>query len=251
MSKSIRKDRRKFEAEMIGPDLDIRDQFMGLRRLRKPYVPIPLSMKDARGRHVPLPRRAQCAASFLANDIWGEANPAPQRLIESISSERLVTNDLRMNLNDIAPSELREAIHKLKRGKAAGPDGLPLDIFKELDETGHQLILDLLNKWWNGQDIAPDILQAQVVLIYKKGNKADLGNYRPISLLNSLYKLYTSILQKRLSKVLDPYLQQTQYGFRRRRSTANAVHYVRRVMEKGDKNRHNNTFCFSGLGKSI
>ena len=138
---------------------------------------------------------------FLANDIWGEANPAPQRLIESISSERLVTNDLRMNLNDIAPSELREAIHKLKRGKAAGPDGLPLDISKELDETGHQLILDLLNKWWNGQDIAPDILQAQVVLIYKKSNKADLGNYRPISLLNSLYKLYTSILQKRLSKV--------------------------------------------------
>ena len=62
ISKSIRKDRRKHEAEMIGPDLDIQDQFLGLRRLLKPYVPVPLSMKDSQGRHFPLHRRAQCAA---------------------------------------------------------------------------------------------------------------------------------------------------------------------------------------------
>ena len=233
ISKSIRKDRRKHEAEMIGPELDIRDQFMGLRRLRKPYVPVPLSIKDSQGKHVPLHRRAQFAASFLGKEIWGEAHPTPQELVHQIASDRLVTDDLRMNTGEITLSELEGAIRKLQRGKAAGPDGLPIDIFKELNPNGHNMILHLLNTWWNGEQLSPEITQAHVVLIFKKGNKADLGNYRPISLLNSVYKIYTTILQQRLAKVLDKHLQKTQYGFRKRKSIANAVHYVRRVMEKG------------------
>ena len=37
-----------------------------------------------------------------------------------------------------------------------------------------------------------------------------------------------------MAAVLDPYSQPTQYGFRKNKSTANAVHYVRGVMEKGE-----------------
>ena len=138
---------------------------MGLKRLRKPYVSVPLSMKDAKGRHVPLSRRAQCSAEFLATVIWGETSPAPQKLIDKISDERLVTVDLRMNLRDIDPEELRAAIRKLKRGGAAGPDCIPIDIFKELDHAGQMMILRILNQLWNGEEIPQDILQAQVVLI--------------------------------------------------------------------------------------
>ena len=220
---------------MIGPDLDIRDQFIGLRNLRKPYVPIPLSMKDAQGQHVPLHKRAQCAATFLGDQIWGEAHAQPETLIEQIATERLVTDDLGLKVSDITLTELEGAIRKLKRGKAAGPDGIPVDIFKELDLDGLMILQHLLNDWWNGKEIPIEVTQAQVVLIFKEGNKADLGNYRPISLLNATYQIYTTILQKRLAEVLDPHLQPTQYGFRRKKSTANAVHYVRRVMEKGEK----------------
>ena len=250
ISKSIRKDRRKHEAEMIGPELDIRDQFMGLRRLRKPYVPVPLSIKDSQGKHVPLHRRAQFAAEFLGKEIWGEAHPTPQELVHQIASDSLVTDDLRMNTGEITLSELEGAIRKLQRGKAAGPDGLPIDIFKELNPNGQNMILHLLNTWWNGEQLSPEITQAHVVLIFKKGNKADLGNYRPISLLNSVYKIYTTILQQRLAKVLDKHLQKTQYGFRKRKSTANAVHYVRRVMEKGEK-QYQNTVYIVRLGKGF
>eukprot|EP00975_Prorocentrum_lima_P025131 5277086-Prorocentrum_lima.AAC.1 len=59
----------------------------------------------------------------------------------------------------------------------------------------------------------PELVQAIVVLIFKKRDQADLANYRPISLLNSLYKLYTKVIQERLSDGLDPFLQKTQHGF--------------------------------------
>ena len=238
ISKAIRKDRRKHEAEMIGPDLDIRDQFMGLRKLRKPFVPTPLSMKNMKGQHVPLYQRAQCAAEFLRDQIWGEAHNNPQELIDQIDDERLVADLIGMDLTDISLSEIEGACRKLKRNKAAGPDGIPVDVYKELDKDSLELLRGLINGWWHGEEISTEVTQAQVVLTFKKGNKADLGNYRPISLLNTTYKIDTTILQQRLAKALDKHLQPTQYGFRSKKSTANAVHYVRRVMGKKGEKKH-------------
>ena len=39
------------------------------------------------------------------------------------------------------------------------------------------------------------------------------------------------MIQKRIEKEIDPYLQKTQYGFRRKKSTADAIHIVRRMLE--------------------
>ena len=63
---------------------------------------------------------------------------------------------------------LEGAIRKLKRGKPAGPDGIPVDVFKELDLDGLMLFQNLLNDWWNGKEIPIEATQAQVVLIFKK-----------------------------------------------------------------------------------
>ena len=54
-----------------------------------------------------------------------------------------------------------------------------------------------------------------------------------ISLTNSIYKIFTAILQKRLAEHIDPYLQKTQYGFRKEKSTAHAIHIIRRIMDVG------------------
>ena len=50
-------------------------------------------------------------------------------------------------------------------------------------------ILEVLNQCWD-QEIMPDKLElADVVTVYKKGNAEDPQNYRPISLLQALYKI--------------------------------------------------------------
>jgi hypothetical protein len=74
-----------------------------------------------------------------------------------------------------------------------------------------------------------------LALIYKKGNTDQLKNYRPISLLNATYKIFTAILQKRLAAQLDKHLQKTQYGFRKDKSTADAIHCVRRLIDMGEQ----------------
>ena len=66
-------------------------------------------------------------------------------------------------------------------------------------------------------------LFAQVVTIFKKGDAQKISNYRPISLLNIAYKLYASIIQKRLATYIDPMISRTQFGFRHSRSTTHAL----------------------------
>ena len=87
-----------------------------------------------------------------------------------------------MDIADINMDELFWAIRKLKRNKAPGPDNIPIEFFKEMQEPQLQIILELINKWWNGEPIPAELTQAQVILLYKKGDKNNLANYRPIFL---------------------------------------------------------------------
>ena len=82
-------------------------------------------------------------------------------------------------------------------------------------------------------------LKARVVLIYKEGDTNKFENYRPISLLNTLYKIFAAILQKRIASKLDKHLQKTQFGFRQDKSTGDAIHLIRRIIEFGESTKNN------------
>ena len=81
-------------------------------------------------------------------------------------------------------------------------------------------------------------MRARVVLIYKKGDTSKYENHRPISLLNTLYKLIAAITQRRLAEKLDKHLQRTQLGFRKRKSTSDAMYLIRRIAEYWEKTKN-------------
>ena len=78
-----------------------------------------------------------------------------------------------------------------------------------------------------------------MVTIFKKGNVEDPSNYRPIALLNSIYKIYAAMLRNRLLKGLERRITNNQYGFRAARSTAQPIFAMRRLIDiaeaAGDK----------------
>ena len=105
-----------------------------------------------------------------------------------------IVNDL---IDDIFDEQnQKDKVKKIKRRKAPGPDEIPMEIFKEMDEENLEEILKLPNQWWKDEDIPTETLKARIVLIYKKGCTSSYENYRPISLPNSLYKIFAAILQK-------------------------------------------------------
>ena len=185
--------------------------------------------------------RAEAAAGFLAQEIWGRRELDAEK-VASISQSEILTESLNLELGPIQKWEVLRTVKKLKRRKATGPDEVPLEILKEMNDEEMEDIMTLLNEWWESESIPDEVTLARVVLIFKKGDTKDLKNYRPISLLNTLYEIFAAVLQARLSIKLDKHLQKTQYGFRKEKSTAQTIHIIRRIIDLTER---------SGVGASM
>ena len=156
----------------------------------------------------------------------------------TLVDETPIFSELRVNENPITIEELCIAVKKFKLGKAAGPDEHPIEYWRAVLEQDRSSIastwlLDYCNAVWCRRRV-PDSWHIQkVALIYKKGDPSDCGNYRPICLLNAAYKCFAMVLLLRLLQAgADERICSSQFGFRRKRSTEDALHCARRAIEK-------------------
>ena len=93
-------------------------------------------------------------------------------------------------------------------------------------------LLKLCQACWEKKRIPSQWRLATVVLLYKKGNASLPENYRPISLLPVGYKVLAAMLQRRLQEGgAEDRVRNTQYGFRPKRSTVQAIALVRRMFD--------------------
>ena len=133
--------------------------------------------------------------------------------------------------NSFSLEDLQTAIAKLKSRKAPGPDGVLNELFMMLDDQNSLKLLEFYNNIWERGDVPNEWKEAIVVSIYKgKGADTDPANYCPISLLNSIYKLFAAMLQSRLANQHESHIRATQYGFRAKRGTMHPLFILRRAM---------------------
>ena len=69
------------------------------------------------------------------------------------------------------------------------------------------------------------LIVAKVVPIFKDGHKTLPSNYRPISILGNLSKIYEKVIHKRLMSYLEKFslLSENQYGFRKKKDSVQAA----------------------------
>ena len=100
-------------------------------------------------------------------------------------------------------------------------------------EDGLSWITGLCNACWLGEETPKDWHVALVASIHKKGSVEDCDNYRPISLVCVTYKLFATVLLKRLKAAgAERRLTATQFGFRSGRGTQDAIFAVRRRIDQ-------------------
>ena len=143
-------------------------------------------------------------------------------------------------LRPVSKNELILIMKQLKSNTSAGYD----DLSPKVLQYGHQLLIDPLKHLVNlslSQGIFPDELKiAKVLPLFKGGNQAVFNNYRPISILCSLSKIFERIFYNRLFEFLkqEDILYDKQFGFRKAHSTDMALtlllDQISHAMEQGE-----------------
>ena len=110
-------------------------------------------------------------------------------------------------------AEIKEAFFSLPRNKSCGPDGYSSEFFVGCwSVIGHEVISAIKEFFKSGQ-ILKQWNSTTLVLIPKTRNASNIGDFRPISCLNTLYKVISRLLTGRLKEALQPVISHAQSAF--------------------------------------
>jgi hypothetical protein len=124
----------------------------------------------------------------------------------------------------ITAEEVERHIRHLKKRKAPGWDGVQNEAWM----YGTERMVELMNGVWRGEGFPADWREGVICPILKKGEKNRTENYRGITLLNTGYKLYASVLSERMKREIEEkgVLPDSQAGFRKGRGTVDNVYIL-------------------------
>ena len=102
--------------------------------------------------------------------------------------------------------ELTDAIRSLANGKAVGPDGVSVELFKinlNGDPTLRRRLLDIVLRVWRGGEVPQRWKDAITMVLHKKKERTECGNYRGIPLVAHAGKILLKIIARRLSEYCE------------------------------------------------
>ena len=128
-------------------------------------------------------------------------------------------------LRPTTTDEILLEIQKLNPKKATGPDGISAKILQLCPEIFAVNLTKIYNKAIANAEYPTLMKISKVISLFKKGEKHNPGNYRPISLLSCFNKILEKIVCKQLTKYLElkNILFTFQFGFRKGYSTSLAL----------------------------
>lgn len=159
-------------------------------------------------------------------------------LKEAFPTKRLLPEHVYQQDSPITPKEIASVIKKLKNNKAPGPDGYGAKFYKVYIDLLLKPLTDLLNDILTGEELPPSWASANIVVIPKAGRDlSDPKSYRPISLLNSDYKIFTAVLTNHLNNIIGHYVHPDQMGFIPNRYIRDNIYRTLDIINYGK--RHN------------
>jgi len=121
-------------------------------------------------------------------------------------------------VTEIVSNTVKQAIMRMKTGRAAGPGDIPIELIKSVSQKLLEMITILLKKIITGGKVPEEWKVAIITSIHKEGDKRKCENYRGISVTSTFSRIYRCILAKLLELEYKNMEMEEQSGFRAGRS---------------------------------
>ena len=138
--------------------------------------------------------------------------------------------------------EVEVALKGMKHGKAMGPDGIPVEVWKSLGERGVDMLLDpLQNIFRAGENARGMDERCDCANFQREGGIQDCRNYRVIKMISHTMKIWERTIDRRLRE--ETSIGEEQFGFMPGRGTTDAIFATRQVIANIGKCRSNCAWC--------
>ena len=128
----------------------------------------------------------------------------------------------RFNFKNVELNDVQEVINKLDTKKSSSGT-IPVKVIKTFDRDCVKSLKNCLNKCIDDANFPNELKLAEIIPIHKKDDKTNKANYRPISILPALSKVFERVLYNQLNSFFENKLSKFLCGFRRNYSTQHTL----------------------------
>ena len=151
----------------------------------------------------------------------------------------------------ILKSEVEYAIKTAKNNKAVGPDNIPIEMWKALDDRNLTSLTEFLNRIYETGEIPREWLKSVFIPLPKKNNPKSCDEYRMISLMSHTLKILLKIIQQRIYRKCEEQLDEMQFGFREGLGTREALFALKVLLQKSREYNKDVFVCFIDFQKAF
>jgi len=176
---------------------------------------------------------------------------SPTNKNKSATLNKNVSNSL--FLAPVVESEIKSFITSLKNNSSPGPDNVSALALKQNSSSLLKPLAHIINCIFRTGAVPPEFKDSVVTPIYKSDDKTLPQNYRPISVINHIAKIFEKALKSRLVDFLNKnsILSSNQYGFREGLCTGDAIYSLLNEVYNSINNKNKTLAIFIDLCKAF
>uniref|UniRef100_A0A803TVG9 Reverse transcriptase domain-containing protein n=1 Tax=Anolis carolinensis TaxID=28377 RepID=A0A803TVG9_ANOCA len=138
----------------------------------------------------------------------------------------------------ITSKEIEEVINNLKPNSSPGPDGFTSNFYKIFQPEITPNLEILFNEILKNRTIPETWKRSEIITILKPNkDESDPNSYRPITLCNVDYKIFTKLLANRLTDIIPKLIGEDQYGFIKNRRLADPIRNILNVINQATREK--------------
>lgn len=190
-------------------------------------------IRDVSGSLTSDPEKINDTFRLYYSNLYASESPNDENKLhdffDKLTLPEVTLNDNQLLEAPLSITEIKQAICSMHSGKSPGPDGYPVEFFKQFSDLLAPLLLDMFEHSCRQGILPPTLMRASISLIHKKDkDPQNCASYRPISLLSVDVKILAKVLARRLENVMPTVISEDQTGFiKGRHSFSN----VRRLLD--------------------
>ena len=162
-----------------------------------------------------------------------------------------IGEDERLELERVfSKEEVVKVLQEMEGDKAPGPDGFTMAFFQKCWNIVEIDVMAFFDHFHRSAEFVRSLNASFLSLIPKKNNALNIKDFRPISLIGSVYKLLSKVLANRLRRVLDNLISESQNSFVGGRQILDSVLIANECLDSRLKGRTSGVVCKLDIEKA-